>query len=61
MLSPRFFFFLFTATPIAHGSFWARGQIGAAAAGYATGTATPDRSHICDLSRACGNTRSLTY
>ena len=39
------FVFLFRATPVAHGSFQARGQIGAAT--YAT--ALPDPSHICKL------------
>ena len=37
------------ATPSAYGSSWARGQIGAAAKAYATATATPDLSCICDL------------
>ena len=32
-----FFFFLFMAIPAAYGSFWARGQIGAAAVACATG------------------------
>ena len=33
-----FIYFLFTATPAAYGSSWARGQMGAAAAAYTTGT-----------------------
>ena len=33
----RIFFFLFMAIPAAYGSFWARGQIGAAAVACATG------------------------
>ena len=40
---------LFTATPVANGSSWARGCIGAAAEAYTTATATPDQSHICNL------------
>ena len=39
----------FTATPAAHGSSWARGQIKAVAGAYAKGTATLDLSHICNL------------
>ena len=47
-----FFFFFF----MAYGNSQARGLIGAAAAGYATATALPDRSPTCDLhhsSRQC--------
>ena len=40
-------FFLFTAPPMAYGSSWARGPMGAAAKAYAT--AIPDLSHTCDL------------
>ena len=42
-------FFLFTAAPVAYGSYWARGSIRAAAEAYATATATPGLSGICDL------------
>ena len=42
-------FFFFMPTPAAHGSFRARGRMGAAAAGYATATAMWERSRICDL------------
>ena len=46
----RFFlFFLFRAVLMANGGSQARGLIGATAAGYATVTATPDPSHVCDL------------
>ena len=45
---PTFFFFL-TATPVAYGISQSRGRIGAAAVPYATATATPDPSWICDL------------
>ena len=51
-----FYFFLFRATPKAHGHSQARGQIRAAAEAYATTTATPDPSCIFDLhcsSRQC--------
>ena len=40
-----YLFNLFRAVPIAYGGCKARGQIGA----YATATAIPDLSHICDL------------
>ena len=43
------FLFLFTVTPVAYGSFQARGQIGAAAEACTTATTTLDPSHICDL------------
>ena len=58
VLSPFFFpfsflfFFSFSflmAAPVAYGRSQARGQIGAAAAGYAAATATWDPSHVCDL------------
>ena len=44
-------FFFFTAAPVAYGSSWARGCIGAAAETHATATATatPDLSCICVL------------
>ena len=45
----EFFFSLFMAVPVAHGSSQARDQIRAAAATYATATATLDLSHVCDL------------
>ena len=46
-LSPSFFFFFFfRATPMAHGSSQAKGQIGAQPLAYA---ATRDLSCICDL------------
>ena len=35
--------------PVAYGSSWVRGQIGAAAEAYATATATPDPRCTCDL------------
>ena len=44
----HFFFFLFTATPVAYGS----SRLGVESelqSGYATATATLDLSHICDL------------
>ena len=44
-----FFFFFLIATPVAHGSSWARGQIRAVDAGNAATTAMLDLSHICDL------------
>ena len=44
-----FFFFLFTVTPVAHGSSQARGWIGAAAEAYATDTLKPDPDCMCDL------------
>ena len=52
-LSPFFvalfeFLFLFTVTPVAYGSFQARGRIGAAAEACTTAT-TLVPSHICDL------------
>ena len=46
-------FFLFTATPTAYGSSWARGQIRAASEAYAITRAT--------LVVACGNARSLIH
>ena len=44
-------FFLFTTAPVAYGSSWARGQIGASAEACAIATATVmlDLSCICDL------------
>ena len=42
------FLFLFTVTPVAYGSFQARGRIGAAAEACTTAT-TLVPSHICDL------------
>ena len=47
-----FFFSLFTATPLAHGSSWPRGQIGTAPETYTTATATQDLSHICNICRS---------
>ena len=47
-----FFFFFFRATPAAYGRSQARGRIGAVAASYATATARPDPSLICDLCRS---------
>ena len=44
-----FFFFFFRATPAAYGSSWVKCQIGAVAGAYATATAMPDPSCICDL------------
>ena len=37
------------ASPVAYGSSQVRGQIGAAAAAYATATKTSEPSHICDI------------
>ena len=50
-LLPLFFFYfcVFVATPVAHGSSWARGQVGTTAEASTTATATPDLSHICDI------------
>ena len=45
------FFNLFMAAPVAYGSSWARGRIGAAPAAYAAAMATLDPSCICGLSR----------
>ena len=55
---PFLFIFLFTATSAAYGSFQAKGQIRAAAAGLChthgdTGSAT--------YAAACGNPKSLTH
>ena len=44
-----FFLVLLTAVPVAYGSSQAKGRIGAAAAAYATATATQDLSGIYDL------------
>ena len=44
--------FTFRAAPVAYGSSQAKGQIGAAAAGYTTATAMPDPSQVCDLHRS---------
>ena len=52
---PLSLFFLFTDIPTAYGSFWARGWIGAAARACAIATATPDKSHICNLLWSCGS------
>ena len=41
------------AAPTAYGSSWAKGQIGAIAAAYATAMATLDPSHLCDLCCSC--------
>ena len=41
--------FLFTGAHVAYGGSQARGQIRAASAAYATATATPYLSFICDL------------
>ena len=46
------FVFLFTVTPAAYGSSWARVQIGAAPEAYATTMAAPDLSYICDICRS---------
>ena len=37
------------AKPVSYGGSWARGLIQAAVGAYATATATPDPSYICDL------------
>ena len=39
------------AIPVAYGSSWARGQIGAAAEAYATSTATLDLKHATSYGR----------
>ena len=46
------FCFVFTATHVPYGSSWAKGQVGAAPARLLqiTATATPEPSHLCDLS-----------
>jgi len=44
-----FFLFLFTATLAIYGSPWTRGQMGAVVVAYATATATPDLSCVCQL------------
>ena len=36
------------AAPVAYGSSWAKGWIGVELPAYATTTAMPDPSHICD-------------
>ena len=46
---PLFFFFYCMAAPAAHGRSWARGRIGAAAAGLCQATATADPSRLCKL------------
>ena len=43
------FVFLFRAISVTYGSSQARRQIGAVPEAYATDTATPDLSRICDL------------
>jgi len=43
-----FAFLLFRAIPVAYGGYQARGLIGATVWAYATATATPDPSLICD-------------
>ena len=51
-----FFFLLFKAAPVAYGSSSARGLIRAVTTAYATATAMPDPSHVCNLhhsSRQC--------
>ena len=56
-----FFFFLFRATPTVYGRSWARGWIGAVAAGLRHSHSSGDASHICHLhysSQQCG---SLTH
>ena len=64
-LKRNFSFSLLRTTPGAHGSFQARGQIGAAAAAYTTATARPDPGHlwqrqiINQLSKARDQTRIL--
>ena len=47
---PNYYFFLhFIVAPVAYGSSWARGPIGAAAEAYSKAMATLDLSCICDL------------
>ena len=55
--------FLFRTTLAAYGSSQARGQIRAAAEVYSSATASPDPSHVFDLTYATarGNARSLTH
>ena len=47
------------AVPEAHGGSQARGQIGAAAAGYNTATATWDPSRVCNLHRSSWQRQTL--
>ena len=54
-------FFLFTATPVAYGSSWARGQIKAAAVSYAIATATQIQATAASYAAAYGNAKSLTH
>ena len=51
--------FTFRAAPVAYGSSQAKGQIGAAAAGYTTATAMPDPSHFCNLHHSSWQCRIL--
>ena len=44
-----------------YGGSQARGQIGVEASAYATATAMPDPSHICDYTTAQGNAGFLTH
>ena len=44
-----FFFFLFRAAQMAHGSSWARGESELQLLAYTAATAKPDLSCICDL------------
>ena len=55
----HFFFFFIMAAPVACGSLWATGGIGAAAVAYTTAMATLDPSHICDLCRSLLQCRIL--
>ena len=59
-----YLFFSFMTVPVASGSSWTRGRIGAAAEAYPTATAIPELSHICNLycrTTACGDAGSLTH
>ena len=55
----RGFFFFFMATPTAHGSSQARGQIKFWLQTYAIATATQDPSHICNLHRSLRQSQIL--
>ena len=56
-----FFLFSFMATPVAHGSSWARVESELQLQTYAMAMATPDSSLIYDLRGSYGHSRSLTH
>ena len=61
-MATSLFFFFFIATPVAYGSFLARGRSGAAVEACATAT-QPHQIWAASVTyaTACGNTRSLTH